>query len=100
MSFPINDPILNRIVRYEREGKPASLSDYAPLTLLLTTRLRTPLCEAWAVTGSGSPLLLGVLVIVNRPGQAQKEMNGEWQHSLERIMKTTGLIYENAILNP
>jgi hypothetical protein len=100
MSFPIDAAAIERIQEIEKGGQTASLAQYEPLTRVLLARLGVAHFEAWAVTAyghlgraSGKVKLLGVLVIL------QSGMDTVSRHeSLSRMMRATGLIYENALL--
>ncbi|MGK5083061.1 hypothetical protein WDW37_07120 [Bdellovibrionota bacterium FG-1] len=62
MSFPVSSVMLERVARYRREGRTASLSDDPGLALLLAKRLASPCCDAWPVTDVEGALL-GILVV-------------------------------------
>ncbi len=101
MSFPVAQEMLGAVVQAERQGIVASFSQYAPLQKLLLARLGLAHFEAWAVTGyghlgraAGRPRLLGILVIL----EAGTRSVGRYD-SLSRMMRSTGLIYENALLS-
>ena len=98
MSCPIPETVLRKIFEREQQGFLVSLTDYGPLATLLNARD----FEAWAVTGfapevtpnGGGPRLLGILAILDRPNASQAP-----QASLTRLMKATGISYENALLS-
>lgn len=98
MSFPVDAAMLAAVVQAERQGIVASFSQYGPLQKLLLARLGLAHFEAWAVTGcghlgraAGRPRLLGILVILGAPSVSRYD-------SLSRMMRSTGLIYESALL--
>ena len=100
MSFNLDAPIQHRILECEKKGQIASLSDYGPLTKLCLARFGTAHFEAWPVTGfahlgrqAERPRLLGVLVVLHAGVESRTR-----QDSLFRMMRATGLIYENSIL--
>jgi hypothetical protein len=101
MSFPLDDRWVKYIQAIEKRGETASLSEYEPLTKILLARMGVAHFEAWAVTGyghlgrqAGLSRLLGVLVIL------QAGVDSVSRHdSLNRLMRATGLIYENALLS-
>jgi hypothetical protein len=57
MSFPVTQAILDRIQRYDREGRVASLADDPALTLLLTKRLGAQGWDAWPNTSRACGLI-------------------------------------------
>ncbi len=101
MSFPIDQKILDQVQKEVAEGRSASLVEHAPLAHILMARLGVAHFEAWAVTGysrlgraAGKSKLLGVLIVL------QAGIDSASRHdSLSRMMRTTGLIYENALLS-
>jgi hypothetical protein len=101
MSFPIDQMVLQKIREADQKGTFAALSDYGPLSRILLARLGVAHFEAWALTGyghlgrqAGKPRLLGVLIIL------QAGLESAMRHdSLSRMMRTTGLVYENALLS-
>jgi hypothetical protein len=101
LSFPIDNALMQNIMENERRGEITKLANYEPLAKLVLVRTGTAHFEAWPVTGcgrfgrlAGRPRLLGVLVIL----RAGAEISNRHE-SLTRMMRTTGLIYENAILS-
>lgn len=100
MSFPLGQEIMDRVIQADRNGEIASLADYGPLTKLVLARTGVAHFEAWALTGYGHlgrlsarPRLLGVLVIL----QAGVDSIAR-RESIARMIRTTGLAYENALL--
>ena len=100
MSFAVDQQVITRIQMADKQGEIASLADYPPLAKILLSRMGVAHFEAWAVTGyghlgrqAGRPRLLGILVILQAGVDSATR-----QDSLSRMMRTTGLVYENALL--
>lgn len=100
MSFPVDAAMLTAVVQAERQGIVASFSQYGPLQKLLLARLGLAHFEAWAVTGcghlgraAGRHRLVGILVILEAQARSASRYD-----SLSRMMRSTGLIYESALL--
>lgn len=89
LSFRLADSMLERIARYQREGRVASLSDDPGLALLMAKRLGSRSFEALAMTKPDSGKLLGVLVILtdlatrSRDGEQGRAIS-EGMHELVR----------------
>ena len=99
LSVPVNSDLLTRCETQTGLSVP-SVSDYEPLASVLLQRMGIAHFEAWALTGygqlgrmAGKPRLLGVLVILQAGIDSQMH-----QHALSRMIRTTGLVYENALL--
>lgn len=100
-SFPITPELLKALQDSERNGRLLSLAEYEPLAQALMARLGIAHFEAWAVSGfghlgrqAGKPRLLGVLVLTQ--AGIESAMRRE---SLSRMMRVTGLVYENTLLS-
>lgn len=65
----IRKDIEEQIENFAKEGKVASLSNYGPMSKMMIAQLNIAHFEAWALTSepevSGSPQLVGVLVVLN-----------------------------------
>ena len=100
MAFPLEPAVLARVRQADQRGEIASLSDYEPLAHLILARTGVAHFEAWALTGygqlgrlAGKPRLLGILVIL----QAGSDTIAK-NEAIGRMIRTTGLVYENALL--
>lgn len=101
MSFPVSLGLIEEIQAMERLGKPTILPDYQPLSGVLLTMFGIAHFEAWAITGYG-PLgrqtgrmrLLGILVFAQAGTTTISKRD-----SICRIIRSTGLVYENVILS-
>ncbi len=101
LSFPIDPKILNAIASPDKVGENPSLSDYEPLNKLILSRFGVAHFDSWAVTGfgplgrvAGKPRLLGVLVVLKAGTESANR-----REVLSRMMRCTGLVYENAVLS-
>jgi hypothetical protein len=101
MNFPLEAAALKRIFDGDRRGEIVSLAEYPPLARVLMARLGVAHFEAWPITGYGhlgrqavQPRLLGILVILLAGVETASRHD-----SLSRMMRATGLIYENALLS-
>jgi len=101
LAFPIETSRLGKILDSSLRGGMESMSDHGPLSTLILARLGVSHFDAWAITGfshlgrvSRSPRLLGVLVILRAGVESHLR-----RKSLGRMMRATGLIYENTILS-
>ena len=102
MNFPISDELMRQIVQSQRETDQSfSLANYPPLAHVLLSRVGVAHYEAWVITGyghlgrvAGTARVLGFLVIL----QAGIESMTRYE-SVNRMMRATGLIYENTLLS-
>lgn len=101
ISVPVDEKLIAAISRPDSLGQPISLSDYGPLAQILMNRFGTAYFEAWAVTGfgplgraAGRARLLGVLVILKAGTESATR-----REILSRMMRSTSLVYENAVLS-
>lgn len=93
LAFPMPNPATS-------VSKVSRLEEYGPLQNLILARFGTAHFEAHPVTAFGTlgriaqrPQILGVLVVLQSNVDSALH-----QESLSRLMRTTGLIYENAVL--
>ncbi len=101
MSFPLHSDTLQWILEGSKRGDFVSLSQYSPLGNILMARTGVAHYEAWPVTGYGPlgrqasyPRLLGILVILQAGVDTALH-----EASLKRMLRSTGLIYENTLLS-
>ncbi len=101
MSFSVSHELLKKIEISAQAGEIFMIGDYEPLSDILLARTGVAHFEAWAVTGygrlgrqAGKPKLLGILVVL----QAGMDSIAH-QDSLKRMVRSTGLVYENALLS-
>ncbi len=101
LSFSIDPKVLNAISNPSQTGDNPSLSDYEPLSKLILSRFGIAHFDSWAVTGfgplgrvAGKPRLLGVLVVLKAGTESANR-----REVLSRMMRCTGLVYENAVLS-
>ena len=101
MSFPVDESVLIHLSHEFPKGEVVSLATYPPLQRAMMARLGVAHFEAWALAGygplgrqSGRPRLLGVLVVI------QSGVDSFTRHEqLGRMIRATGLVYENALLS-
>lgn len=100
-AFPVDPQLLSDVHDQDARAQVATLTDYRPLSQLVLARTGVAHFEAWAVTGyghlgrqAGRTRLLGVLVVLESGVESYTR-----QDSLARMMRSTGLIYENALLS-
>lgn len=89
MTFPITAEVTSRMQEAESNGQQLSLTEYPPLSRAIMNRMGVAHFEAWPVSSRGR--LLGVLVILQAGIDSDKHRD-----SLGRMMRTAGLIHENA----
>jgi hypothetical protein len=101
MSFPLNGEAIRKVQTQTRTGETPSLADCEPLARLILARFGISHFEAWALTGfgplgrlAGKPRVLGALVILHSGVESVSR-----HESLSRMLRSTGLIYENSILS-
>ncbi len=100
LSCPVSPELTTRIQQDFARGELSPLTGHEPLAQVLMRRAGVAHFEAWALAGFG-PLgratrrarLLGALVIL----QSGVDSFNQREH-LGRMMRATGLVYENAIL--
>lgn len=101
MSFPMEPAMLLKIQEAAKGGELINLCEYEPLARILMNRIGVAHFEAWPLSGfghlgrqSGRPRILGILVIL------QAGVDSVTRHdSLCRMMRMTGLVYENSLLS-
>ena len=98
--FVVHESTLQWLQAEFSSGRWPSLSEYPPLSKLLLERLGVAHFEAWPLMGngplgrlSGKPRMLGVLVILQSSVDSYAKKD-----SLKRMLRSTGLIYENTLL--
>lgn len=101
MSFVVQSEALKAIGEAQQKGGVFSLSQYPPLAAILLAKTGVAHFEAWPITGfgplgraSGKVRLIGVLVILQAGTQSVLHND-----SLQRMIRSTGLIYENTLLS-
>ncbi len=101
LSFQVDPALIERLTEAGKLGELISLSDYPPLAEILLSRLGIAYFEAWAITGyshlgrlAEKPKLLGVLVVLQAGVESLLK-----KEALGRMVRATGLIYENAVLS-
>ncbi len=100
LSFTLPQSSVDQVLQKAAKGEAASFADDSALAKLLLDRAGVAHFDAWAVTGygalgrlAGRPRLLGVLVLL-QPGVDSVTR----QESLGRMIRATGLVYENTLL--
>jgi hypothetical protein len=85
----IRKDIEEQIENFASEGKVASLANYGPVNKMILNQLNIAHFEAWAITSdsevSGTPKLVGVLVILNASFRS-----AQTRPILSRMLKETG----------
>lgn len=99
MSFRISIEARESVFADEKTTGAASLTEYVPLASVLMQKLGVAYFEAWVMTGfaplgrlSGKRQILGVVVILNAGIDSALQ-----RESLERVLRSIGLVYENTI---
>lgn len=99
LSFRLTSEARDQIFSEEKKSGTASLAEYQPLTSVLMQKLGVAYFEAWVMTGfaplgrlSGKRQILGVIVILNAGVDSALQ-----RESIERMLRSIGLVYENAI---
>jgi len=101
LSFPIGPDVVPQWgSRAMRENR-VDVRDYEPLQSLIMSKMGVAVFDAFAVTGfghlgrqAGRPKLLGVLVILQSSVDSE-----ERKQVMKRLVRSTGLIYENTLLS-
>ena len=96
MTFPISSEVNTRLQQADAREEMLSLTEYPPLARAIMNRTGVAHFEAWPVCSrrSGKVCLLGVLVIL-QPG-VDSDLHRD---SIARMMRATGLTYENAFVS-
>lgn len=101
MSFVIKEELLSQVQNKSTSGEITSVTQYEPLVNIIMARMGVAHFDAWAIAGfgplgrqSGKVRLLGILVNLHSGVDSQLH-----QDALNRLMRSTGLIYENVLLS-
>ncbi|MEK7689821.1 MAG: hypothetical protein AAB425_02245 [Bdellovibrionota bacterium] len=101
LSFPLDEALLDQVAEAEGRGQITSVAGHLPLGELIMTRFGVAHFEAWPIIGYGyfgrilaKPRILGILVLL-QPSTAARQR----RETIERALRSTGLVYENALLS-
>ncbi|MBI4925894.1 MAG: hypothetical protein HY843_08235 [Bdellovibrio sp.] len=101
MSFPVKTDMIIAMNEAAQRGEIFSLTQYSPLANILLAKTGVAHFEAWPLTSygplgkmSGKLRLVGVLVVLQAGVDSVLH-----REALIRMLRTTGLIYENMLLS-